>query len=260
MSDTREYDITSLRSGQHATRVHRDYLAHVFRWGWAARLINTGKGAHRVLEAGCGADAPLYLALRGSRGIGHKPELYVGVDLGKIPLIAKRKKDTESSKYLVLKDEFNFVDRWKELRDEYGSTFDLAVSFEVIEHMSERNGDKYLQGIHGLLKDKGELLISTPVFNGHAAANHIKEYTVEELQKKLKRNGFTVKARYGTFASFPTIKRGLKEEHTPEIAKAIQLIYDNVREFYSDEVLACFLAPMFPDHSRNNAWIVTKTK
>lgn len=255
----REFDTTALRSAGYATRVHRDYLAHVFRWGWASRLINTGDtGAHRVLEAGCGADAPLYLSLRQSRGINHKPDLYVGVDLNKIPLIERRSTTAASFKSMVLKEEFNFVNRWPELLNEYGATFDMAVSFEVIEHMTESHGDEYLRGVHALLVDGGRLLISTPVFNGHAANNHIKEYTVAELKVKLERAGFTIKDRFGTFASYNDIKRGIDAVFSPEQAVIVKQINERAREFYSDEVMSCFLAPLLPDYSRNNAWIAVK--
>jgi len=159
---------------------------------------------------------------------------------------------------MVLREEFNFVERWRELLDEYGATFDLAVSFEVIEHMTEEHGDEYLRGIHELLRPGGELMISTPVFNGVAAANHIREYTIDELREKLERAGFTIKDRFGTFASYNDIKRGIDQAFDSDEAAVMRKLNERVREFYGDEVMACFVAPLMPDHSRNNAWIAVK--
>lgn len=254
---TDEYDTTSLRENSYGMRIHRDYLAHVFRWGWAARYIGEN-AARRVLEPGCGSDAPLVQVLERPPGVNKKPEYYLGLDLGPISHIKRRRENTKASKMLELRERFNFVERYGELVAEHGQTFDLAVSFEVIEHMTEAHGDTYLRGINALMPIGGTLLISTPVFNGSAAANHIREYTVDELEEKLQRAGFAPKARYGTFASFNDIKRALNERG--DDAARLMDMYMHAREFYSDDVLACFLAPLFPDHSRNNAWVRTKVE
>jgi len=158
-----------------------------------------------------------------------------------------------------LRENFNFVERWEELFDEFGATFELGVSFEVIEHMTEDRGDEYLQATREMLIPGGSLFLSTPVFNGHAAANHIREYTIPELQEKLERNGFNVDKRIGTFASYHDAKRGIKATYQPDAAAAIQGLYDELRGFYGDDVLAAFLSPVLPDYSRNNVWICHKT-
>lgn len=257
--DQREFDTTALKSSAYAMRIHRDYLAHVFRWGWASRYINQGAtAAHRVIEAGCGADAPLYHALNRPRGADGRPDLYVGVDLNTIPSLARRRSGTKTEQKFILKEKFNFVTQWSELLEEYGATFDMAVSFEVIEHMTESHGDEYLRGIHALLAPGGRLMISTPVFNGRAANNHIREYTIAELQDKLQKNGFGIQDRYGTFGSYPELKRGIHETFSSDKVEVIMEVYSRLRSYYSDDVLACFLAPALPDYSRNNAWIAVK--
>lgn len=254
--DGADYDTTSLRYSSFRYKVHRDYLAHVFRWGWAARYI--ADNAHRrVLEPGCGADCPLLRSLMQTVGMNKKPELYVGVDLCGIPY-ARERKTKEADKY-VLREGFNFNERWTELYDQYGPTFDLAVSFEVIEHMTEEHGDIYLAACNALMPEGATLLLSTPVYNGHAAANHIREYEVDELAEKIERAGFEVINRYGTFASKPVAIRGIQETY-PDQAEILIAFYEKLREFYSDDVLACFLAPAIPDHSRNNAWVCVKRR
>lgn len=248
------YDTTSLRKTSMERRVHRDYLAHVFRWGWADRYIGQRQQLHRrVVEAGCGQDMPLFNVFTLQQS--YLPDLYVGVDLNSIPWLRKKKEGSYA--WADVREKFNFVERYGELLADYGPTFDFAVSFEVIEHMEEELGDRYLEAIYALLEPGGELLISTPVFNGRKAANHIREYTVAELQEKLEAAGFEVVKRYGTFASYHDAKRGLKELY-PDDADRLLEIYEDLRAFYGDNTLACFLAPLLPDHSRNNAWICRK--
>lgn len=255
----RGYDTTALRHSGYRNRIHRDYLAHVFRWGFAARYVNeTSTGARRVIEAGCGADAQLYETFIKPRGPDQKPELYVGVDLNRIPVEARRRLGTAARDAFILKEQFNFVERWPELLEEYGPTFDLAISFEVIEHMAESHGDEYLRGLYALLKPGGRLMLSTPVFNGHAADNHIKEYTVAELKTKIEKANFVITDRFGTFGSYPQIKKGLREKYSEAGSTELIEMYENLRKFYTDDVLACFLSPVLPDHSRNNVWMATK--
>ena len=124
--------------------------------------------------------------------------------------------------------------------------------------MTVEHGQRYLAGINALLPIGGTLILSTPVFNGSAAANHIHEYTVDELDELLSVSGFEHVDRFGTFASFNDIKRAAKESDDSAIHAAFEM-YERARKFYGDEVLACFLAPLFPDHSRNNVWVRKKS-
>lgn len=247
-----DYDTTQLRETGYGFRVHRDYLAHVFRWGWAGRFIGKGKtDAHRVIEPGCGQDLPLFKVMRVMQS--YLPDLYVGVDLNGIPFAdSKRKEGTYP--WADIRSRFNFVERWPELQQEHGS-FDLAVSFEVIEHMKIELGDRYLTGIFELLEPGGRMLLSTPVFNGAKARNHIHEYEVAELQEKIEAAGFIVAKRYGTFANFNDIKKAVAAN--PE-AEVLLEQYKGLLEFYDHNLLACFLAPLFPDYARNNAWVCYK--
>ena len=250
-----KYDTTSCRHNAYRHVVHRDYLAHCLRWGWATTFIDDTTS---VLEPGCGADSPLYHALKRSRGSNMRPKLYVGADLNKITALKTKKTEGKLAETMVLLEEFNFVERWREIKKRWGASFDVAVSFEVIEHMTEPLGDAYLSATHELLRPGGKLIISTPVFNGSAAKNHIREYTVAELHDKLSANGFEVVDRFGTFASWPDVKRGIKQTMEPDEAHTMLRAFERAREFYGAEVMACFTAPLFPDHSRNNAWVAVK--
>ena len=92
----------------------------------------------------------------------------------------------------------------------------------------------------------GTILLSTPVFSGKAAANHIHEYTVPELANVIKTAKLKVVKRFGTFAKIAEIRK---------VASAAELdIMNRIGLYYGNEVLATFLAPLYPDVSSNNVW------
>lgn len=254
-----DYDTTSLTPTTYARAVHRDWIGHWSRWGWAARQLPK-RG--RVLEPGCGPESMFFRHLTSDNSL--VPSLYVGVDLNKIKAHDKRGAEYASSGRLTYPwakflPEFDFVTRAEELADRFGSaSFDRVVSFEVYEHITPRLGLRYLDACRLMLADDGELLLSTPVFNGRKAANHVREYTVAELQTILEDRGFEVVGRYGTFASYHDVKRGIRETMPSDEAELIIATYERCREFYGDGLLAAMLAPIVPDHSRNCTWRLRK--
>ena len=230
--EERRFDQTQLRATKYGERVHRDYAAHFFKWGFATRHI--GPEDH-VLEVGCGSELPLVNVLR--MGGRYNPASYVGCDLNKV--------SAYHPAWAEIHDHFNFVDHYHELP---AAHFTIGVSIEVIEHMGVEDGRKLLAGYRHCLTQDATLILSTPVFNGRAAKNHIHEYTIPELQTLIKDAGFEVKERYGTFASYRDIVKVAKSEHLE--------VLNGLRMLYSEEVTACFLAPLYPDHSRNNVWVL----
>ena len=234
--DRRDFDTTSLREGTHGRVVHRDYGAHFFRWGFATRMIKRG---WRVLDVGCGADQALMMALQ-YRPTNIPSEL-VAVDYGRV-------KPRLSKKWFTLVPEFDFTRRWRELGH---GTFDCACCLEVIEHMQPAHGRRLLRGLIGCLKPGGVCLLSTPVFDPKVgmAQNHIHEYGLEELEYEVLRAGFVVERRFGTFQTALQARRA-RPEH--------RAVWEELRAYYSDDVLACFLAPLYPDQSRNNMWIIRR--
>lgn len=237
---SRRFDTTQCRDGTHGKIVHRDYLAHCLRWGWAARLIKPGQ---RVLDVGCGADAPLAHVLSGTNFV-HDGE-YVGVDMNKSI-------KGHGRTWCVTHPEFDFTTRGKEL-----GTFDVVACFEVIEHMGVEDGAVLLAALRDALPQalgpdtSGErVILSTPAYNGKAAANHLHEYTIPELAAAIGAAGLEVVSRWGTFASYPDIKRAASPAHLA--------VLNEVRQFYGDDVTACLLAPLYPDASRNCCWVLRR--
>ncbi len=248
--EEREFDQTFLSDRQHGKWVHRDYAAHFFRWGFAAERfvkmkaassgIGPVKNEGRVLDVGCGPELNFMKTIIGTPNVTIRPEVYVGVDVS--PLKSSRCKGVE------LRGEFDFTTRWTELTDL--GPFDVTVCYEVVEHMSPDAALALMSGVRELMTDDGAFFMSTPVFDGFRARNHIHEFTIDELADLIVQAGLNVEDRFGTFASLPQIKKAC----TPQE----RAVLDDLSRYYRNDVLSCFLAPLYPDASRNNLWVLRK--
>ena len=235
----RRFDKTQLHADHHGRAVHRDYAAHFFRWGWVARQIKRGD---RILDVGCGQEAPLASVLSGNMST--VPECYVGVDLNK-PSI---KFPPINAKWATYWWETNFMERYDDIFNIEG--FNAIVCCEVIEHMEPEDGLRMLRAFKACLSDDGCIYLSTPVFNGKAALNHIHEYNIGELSRLVHDAGFNIARRFGTFMSEHDVKK--------VVSPAELYLFNRLKVYYSGEVLATFLAPLYPDASRNNLWVLKK--
>lgn len=251
-----DYDRTCLRLRSEGLRLNRDYSAHFFRWSFVKRMI---KPHGRLLDVGCGQDGPILQILTGRPGGGEALDLYVGVDYNKIT--KKRIRNTFTCEVL---DEFDFVNRYEEIVRRHGRSFNYASCLEVIEHMDVTAGKKLLRGIYSCLEDGGTLFLSTPCYDGvHHARNHVHEYTVPELRKKIEDVGFTVVRRFGTFMNHNAVKK-LTQDDLPELYKPylilgeVKKLYNYLCDYYDHDAMACFLAPLFPDQARNNLWVLRR--
>lgn len=236
----REYDNTSLKVDRF-WGVHRDYAAHYFRWGFVFRFVNKKS---RILDLGCGTEAPMARVISRSNQLNAMPAWYEGVDmckLGDSSAVIGRKVG-----WAHFRGNFNFAERWREI----GGKFNLITCLEVVEHMKMVHVRKLLRGALELLAPGGLFVLSTPVFNGKMAANHINEMTVDTLQSELEYAGWSVERRFGTFMSDGDRKKCA----TPEESA----LCERLKEYYSGEVVATFLAPLYPDHSRNCVWMLRK--
>jgi 2-polyprenyl-3-methyl-5-hydroxy-6-metoxy-1,4-benzoquinol methylase len=243
--EARRFDRTSLHSNVHGYYVHRDYAAHFFRWGWVRRALARQRyEGGRVLDVGCGQEIPLARVFQIYPA--SIPKLYCGVDLNRV------KSPLAGCKWVKLYEEFDFVTERYKILEEQGRVFTTAVCFEVIEHMGTRDGLALLQGIHELLKDNGQLFLSTPVFDGFKAVNHIHEWTIPELAAIVGKAGFKVEKRYGTFINSRDLKKVAKPD---ELA-----VYKRISEYYGTDVTATFLAPLYPDQARNNLWVLRRVR
>lgn len=241
--DDREFDTTQLHEAGHGRTLHRDYSAHFFRWSFARRYI-TAKD--HVLEIGCGEDKPLSKILTG--GAAAHVASYVGVDLNKL-------KPSNSQKLTFL-GEFNFVDRYKELQKLRHGGYDVLVCMEVVEHFHSRFMPKFMRNCLECLKPGGTLLLSTPVWDHvRMAANHINEMDVPTLQKYVEKAGLKVERRYGTFMD---IKHIGKAETDRCDKSAILKVRQALGEYFDNDAISNIFGPLYPDHARNNLWVIRK--
>jgi 2-polyprenyl-3-methyl-5-hydroxy-6-metoxy-1,4-benzoquinol methylase len=251
--DADKFDTTSLTPNSvQAKTLGRDYSAHFFRWSFARRLI---KKTDHVLDLGCGVDQPLKKILFNSGG-GALCASYTGVDLNKLK--------AQANQHVTLFPETDFTSAAgfkKVTTAEGGPTggrqFDVIVHLEIIEHMPVEAGAKLLANCYKALKPGGLMVMSTPVYDGkHHAANHIHEYTVDELMKAVTKAKFTVERRFGTFMDIKHIgKVGLQESHLND---AIKTVRDRLGEYFDNDALANIFGPLYPNHARNNLWMCRK--
>jgi 2-polyprenyl-3-methyl-5-hydroxy-6-metoxy-1,4-benzoquinol methylase len=249
--DTRDYDTTQLHEAGHGRTLHRDYSAHFFRWSFARRFVSH---KDHVLEVGCGEDKPLSKILTG--GAAAHVNTYTGVDLNKLK--------PSNSQRLTFLGEFNFVERWKELLKneaiKKNGGFDVIVHYEVIEHMKVEHGRNMLKAMLQCLKPGGVMLMSTPCYDGKRhAANHIHEYTVEELQKMTEKVGFKVERRFGTFMDIKHIgKADRKNARADNIS--VKLLREELEQYFDSDAISNIFGPLYPDHARNNLWVCRRPK
>ena len=231
--ETRDFDKTQLKMAQFQYQPHKDYLGHIFRWGFASKFVTRKT---RVLDVGCGQEQPFARSLGGANP-NTVPIKYVGVDLNKIPNPVTRKN-------FHTVDEFNFIEKYRELRETHGR-FDVIVNFEVFEHMNLKFGRKLLKGIRRLMAKDGVFIFSTPIYSDRykMAKNHINEMRKEELEDELHRAGFKIIKQYGTFGNWHDLNKVITEEERE--------LYKSVGEFYGNELLGCFLSPKYPHAARN---------
>ena len=96
-----------------------------------------------------------------------------------------------------------------------GKQHDVVLLTEVIEHIPFKHTDTLLKLCKRAMADDGTFIFSTPV---HHSINekmywpdmHDHEFTKDEVEDMLKRNGFTIDETIGYSASTPRFKRLLK--------------------------------------------------
>jgi len=161
-------------------RIDPDFLAvchrdHLERYEFARPHV-TGK---RVLDIGCGIGYGADLLAVDAQEV-------VAVDLYAPGIEYARKRYQRPNLHYRVGDAFalNFDDH----------SFDLIVSFEVIEHVSE--ADEFVRNVARLLTPDGLAILSTPnrtvvsPNGGVSDPTHVREYSPREFRHLLLENGF----------------------------------------------------------------------
>lgn len=251
---TRDTTFLSLKLAETRGFIHRDYIAHCFRWSHVLKRLMQGsayKGA-RILDIGCGRELPFPKLLHSNRVA---PQKYVGMDAGPIlPDSLEQIKKGKMEQVVTTYERTPFgLNSLPELH--IGSNeldkFTHIICFEVLEHVEPNEMHDMLQRMKELITDDGTIFISTPCWDRKScAANHVNEMRYDALGSVFEASGFHIKDVFGTFASITDYKDHL----TP----AYQEVFNDLREYYDSNVLSTFLAPMIPALSRNCLWELGK--
>jgi SAM-dependent methyltransferase len=234
MTGTQIFNTTSLREAHHGQTVHRDYIAHAFRWSVAQRHINEGDV---VIDVGCGPDTPLVKVLAFPRG--SVPKRYTGIDLNNfVP-----KTRPQWANFILGVSVFDLDPV------EVGPA-DVVVCFEMLEHMPKPKGLELLRWLREAVKPSGIILLSTPSYaGGDLPKNHVHEWTYDELKEGLASVWLEVNDVWGTFMRIPQLRKAVAVQY-PDLAKVL----GRLDTYYSHEALSTIFAPLFPGQASNCLW------
>ena len=170
---------------------------------------------------------------------------YIGVDVNKLE---KPEKFQNRSTECTLYGERDLCS----LTPEETEGVNVVSSFEVLEHVPPGYARKAVQFIYDLLPDHGIFVCSTPNWDPHvgAAKNHMNEMKREALGWMFEDIGFTVEKNFGTFAS--------QKDYKPHMSEAEIDLMKRLSEYYDTNVMATIFAPLYPEYSRNNLWVLIK--
>jgi len=229
--------------------LHRDYIAHVFRWTHVVKELNRKHSYKeaRILDIGCGREVPLPKTLYTAR---MAPQYYMGVDAGPI----------EAPDWIRKFSWFHSQQR-KDFCKEYTETelreadINVVTCFEVLEHVEPSDAICILDKISVILDKPGsKAYVSTPNYDPSVgeAANHVNEMKHFALQNMIREAGISIEKKFGTFASIRDYERHVDVEF-PGLLKRL-------REYYDTNVLSVICAPLYPELSRNCLWVLQSSR
>lgn len=231
--------------------IHRDYIAHCFRWTHVAKRLYERQQwrTARILDVGCGRELPFAKLLYSSK---LKPEMYYGVDAGPI-------NDEDCSKLAgtgtfpnTLYENCDFLSITDE--DIHSKPMTHIICFEMLEHIEPAHMIKVLRHMQKCAGVGCTFFLSTPCWNMiDCAGNHVNEIKYAALGAVFEALNFHVENVYGTFASIRDYEHLLPTSGLGDLTK----LFTALREYYDTNVLSCILAPYFPAQSRNCLWELT---
>lgn len=245
----------SLDAAEERGLIHRDYIAHCLRWSHVVKFLNRGHTYKEaiVLDVGCGKEMPLAKTLYVNK---MSARHYIGVDANKftIPDMLRGRKlsmsawsETDVCALDITDVSFN------------GALPNILTCFEVLEHVTPEHCRRMLQKFQELTSPDAHYFISTPCWNGSAAANHINEMAFYALGALIEDLEYKIEGVYGTFASISDYKDYLHAVPTTDGNYVdMRSVFNSLREYYDTNLLSVIFAPLFPAQSRNCLWHLVK--
>lgn len=154
---------TAERTNEKSTSDNPIYQRHLFAYENAFPLIHGD-----ALEIGCGEGY-------GSKMLAPNAKTYTAID----KFEALNKENLQGINFKQMN-----VPPFEGVQD---NQFDVAVSFQVIEHID--NDDLFVKEIHRVLKPGGKLILTTPNIKMSLTRNpyHIREYTYQQLTQLMQK-------------------------------------------------------------------------
>jgi 2-polyprenyl-3-methyl-5-hydroxy-6-metoxy-1,4-benzoquinol methylase len=175
----------SLDNAERRGFLHRDYIAHCFRWTHAAKKIQAAKEA-TVLDIGCGKEMPFPKLIYSSK---LRPLHYVGLDVEESPLPDMLVDITFPCEKLI--GDIADVENHKDLG--FSKQPNFITCFEMMEHVELEHAIRCLAAIKNVMAHDGLFMVSTPVYNlKDVADNHVNEITYNAFGAMLEDAGFEI--------------------------------------------------------------------
>ena len=238
----------------------KDEVMHIARYMNSARTMSDlskklGRPI-RVLDIGCGEMNTVRLFYRSF--IEKKTDViesYTGLDIDY--KMAERAREKYGKCYdacnaeIVIKD--LTVDPHLDVEDNY---YDFIVCFEFLEHIKTEFAPAILEEAFRVLNPDGKALFSTPNSNGSNSklpADHVYEYSYEELIDLFECSGFTVNDAVGVCVNISRIPSEEKEDWDYEMSRIYKAFG------YNSAFASVALAPLFsPVNCKNVVYHLSK--
>jgi hypothetical protein len=263
----------SIDTAEDRILVHRDYISHCIRWSHVIKFL-LQKHAYknvRVLDIGCGVDAPLARMMLSNR---IAPIEYIGIDYNhssKFNLDMFKNttfKPTTFGSVDFANDHCVWFDNAKngelcmnikgDNAEDYFAIPNLITCFEVLEHIEPEHVIRVLMRVKYIMEKTKEFhgytptfFMSTPNWNvTDTADNHVNEMKNEALGWLLEEVGFKIVDQFGTFAS----KRDYAHLIQSRYGNVVNCVFDRLNDYFDSNLASILFAPLFPREARNCFW------
>ena len=163
------------------------FASHLARYAYARERIPQSS---RVLDLGCGIGYGSHYICESTSGV-------VALDVSSDAIRMAKSNYSHPKIFFLLSQGQKLPFR--------AASFDVILSFEVIEHLRPQDQTEYVCEIRRVLKPKGSLFVSTPnrkFTAGVANPYHFKEFYIDELKEFLSRY-FPIVELHGQYCVSP---------------------------------------------------------